>query len=163
MSHKPPNTVWLNLEAFLFLQVLPSRNKLRPYSLHDLRCQTVVNHATVRQFLTKTQINNQVFTLCACMCRWMDMLRCGPAGPKVCVVSVITDSKLPVKYGNLRKRSEEGKIIFAFVSDYFYRYCFHFFDYRYRFRVGLKIIKNSKTISENRRLSFSFSSLVSVV
>ena len=100
---------------------------MKPYSSHDLKFQIVANHTTVRQFLTKTQINNQVFTLCACMCRWMDMLRCGPAGPKVCVVSVITDSKLPVKYGNLRKRSEDGKIIFAFVSDYFYHYCFHFF------------------------------------
>jgi len=64
-----------------------------------------------------------------------------------------------IKYGNLRKRSEGGKIIFAFVSDYFYRYRFHFFDYRYRFRLGLKIGKNSKTISENQKLSFSFSSL----
>ena len=41
--------------------------------------------------------------------------------------SVITDGKLLIKYGNLRKRSEGGKIIFAFVSDYFYRYRFHFF------------------------------------
>jgi hypothetical protein len=63
-------------------------------------------------------------------------------GPKVCVVSVITNGKLPVKYDNLRKWSEkEGKIVFAFVSDYFYRYCFRFFDYRYRFRLGLKIEK----------------------
>jgi hypothetical protein len=30
MSHKPPSTVWLILEAFLFLQVLPSINKLCP-------------------------------------------------------------------------------------------------------------------------------------
>ena len=88
------------------------------------------------------------------------MLRCGPIGPKVCVVSVITDGKLPVKYGNLRKRSEEGKIIFAFVSDYFYRYRFHFFDYRLHFHLGLKIEKTQKMISENRKLSFSFSSLL---
>jgi hypothetical protein len=31
--------------------------------------------------------------------------------------SVTTNSKLPAKYGNLRKRSEESKIVFAFVSD----------------------------------------------
>ena len=73
--------------------------------------------------------------------------------------SVTTNGKLSAKYDNLRKRSEEGKIIFAFISDYFYRYRFHFFDYRYRFRLGLKIGKNSKTISENQKLSFSFSSL----
>jgi hypothetical protein len=59
----------------------------------------------------------------------MDMFRCGPIGPKVYVVSVVTDGKLPVKYGNLRKQSEEGKIVFAFVSDYFY--CYRFFNYRY--------------------------------
>jgi len=41
---------------------------------------------------------------------------------------------------------------------------FIFFDYRYRFRLGLKIRKkNSKTISKNRRLSFSFSSLLGTV
>jgi hypothetical protein len=82
------------------------------------------------------------------------MFRCGPIGSKVYVVSVITDGKLPVKYGNFRKRSEEGKIVFAFVSNYFYRYRFRFFDYR--FRLGLKIGKNSKMISESRRLSFRF-------
>ena len=92
------------------------------------------------------------------------MLRCGPMGPKVCVVSVITDGKLPVKYGNLRKQLEESKIVFAFVFNYFYRYRFHFSDYRYHFRLGLKIRKkNSKTISKNRRLSFSFSSLLGTV
>jgi hypothetical protein len=31
--------------------------------------------------------------------------------------SVTTNGKLPTKYGNLRKRLEEGKIIFAFISD----------------------------------------------
>jgi hypothetical protein len=31
--------------------------------------------------------------------------------------SVTTNGKLLAKYGNLRKRSEEGKIVFAFVSD----------------------------------------------
>jgi hypothetical protein len=31
--------------------------------------------------------------------------------------SVATNGKLPAKYGNLRKRSEEGKIVFAFVFD----------------------------------------------
>jgi hypothetical protein len=67
------------------------------------------------------------------------MFRCGPIGSKVYVVSVITDGKLPVKYGNFRKRSEEGKIVFAFVSNYFYRYRFRFFDYC--FRLGLKIEK----------------------
>jgi hypothetical protein len=54
---------------------------------------------------------------------------------------VITYDKLRVKYENLRKRSEEDKIIFAFISDYFYRYYFRFFDYCYRFRLGLKIRK----------------------
>jgi hypothetical protein len=74
----------------------------------------------------------------------MDMLRCGPTRPNVCVVLVITDDKLSVKYDNLRKRSEEGKIVFTFVSDYFYRYHFYFFDYRYCFRLGLKIRKKLK-------------------
>jgi hypothetical protein len=73
--------------------------------------------------------------------------------------SVTTNGKLPAKYGNLRKRSEEDKIVFAFVSDYFYRFHFHFFDYRYHFRLVLKIRKNLKITSENRKLSFSFSSL----
>jgi hypothetical protein len=30
---------------------------------------------------------------------------------------VTINGKLPAKYGNLRKRSEEGKIVFAFVSN----------------------------------------------
>jgi hypothetical protein len=30
MSHKPPSTVWLNLKAIFFHQVLPSRNKRCP-------------------------------------------------------------------------------------------------------------------------------------
>jgi len=72
------------------------------------------------------------------------MLRHGPTRPKVCAVWVITDGELSVKYGNLRKRSEEGKIIFAFVSDYFYRYHFRFFDYRYCFRLGLTIGRRKK-------------------
>ena len=95
------------------------------------------------------------------MYRWMGMLRCGSIGPKVCVVSVITDDKLLVKYSNLRKRSDEDKIVFAFVFDYFYHYRFHFSDYRYHFCLGLKIGGNLKTISENQRLSFSFSPLQS--
>jgi hypothetical protein len=72
---------------------------------------------------------------------------------------VTTNGKLPVKYGNLRKWSEEDKIVFAFVFDYFYRFHFYFFDYHYHFRLGLKTEKNTKTISKNRKLSFSFSSL----
>jgi hypothetical protein len=74
----------------------------------------------------------------------MGILRYGPTGPKVCVISVITDGKLPVKYSNLKKRPEEGKTIFAFVSDYFYRYRFCFFDYCYHFRLGLKIGKKTR-------------------
>jgi hypothetical protein len=31
--------------------------------------------------------------------------------------SVTTNGKLPAKYGNLQKRSEEGKIVFAFISN----------------------------------------------
>jgi hypothetical protein len=31
--------------------------------------------------------------------------------------SVTTNGKLPAKYGNLRKQSEEGKIVFTFVFD----------------------------------------------
>jgi hypothetical protein len=53
-----------------------------------------------------------------------------------------------------------AKIIFAFISDYFYCYRFYFFYYRYLFRLGLKIRKNSKSISKNRRLSFLFLSLL---
>jgi hypothetical protein len=94
------------------------------------------------------------------------MLKCGPTGPKVnklgfkAFESITTDSKLPAKYGNLRKRREEGKIIFAFVFHYFYHFHFYFFDYHYHFRLGLKTGKNTKMISENRKLSFSFSSLL---
>jgi len=55
------------------------------------------------------------------------MLGCGPARPKVCIVSVITDDKLPVKYGNLRKRLEEGKTYFHFRFRLFLPLSFLFF------------------------------------
>ena len=78
------------------------------------------------------------------------------------VLAVITDGKLLVKYGNLRKRSEESKIVFAFVSDYFYRYRFRFFDYRYHFRLGQKLGKRKlkNDFRKSEIVSFSFSSLV---
>ena len=116
----------------------------------------MANHATLRQFLTKTQINDQVFTLCACACRRMNMLRCGSNGPKACVVSLIIKSKLSVKYNNIKKRSEEDKIIFAFVSDYFYCYRFYFFNYLYRFRLGLKIEKTRKQFQKIEDYHFRF-------
>jgi tryptophan-rich sensory protein len=46
------------------------------------------------------------------------MLRCGPTGRKVCVVSVITDGKLPVKYNNLkndRKRTKPFSLSFPII------------------------------------------------
>jgi predicted nucleic acid-binding Zn ribbon protein len=48
----------------------------------------------------------------------MDMFRCGSIGPKVCVVSVITDGKLPVKYDNLesdRKRAKSFSLSFLII------------------------------------------------
>jgi len=67
------------------------------------------------------------------------MLRYGSTGPKVYELQsinklgfkafelVTADGKLSAKYDDLRKRLDEDKIIFAFVSDYFYRYHFCFF------------------------------------
>jgi hypothetical protein len=77
----------------------------------------------------------------------MGMLRCGPTRSKVCVVFVITKGKLPVKYANIRKRLEEGKIVITFVSNYFYRYRFGFFNYHCRFHLGLN--KNQKKLEND--------------
>ena len=62
-------------------------------------------------------------------------------------------------YGNLRKRSEEGKIIFTFIFDYFYCYCFHFFDYRYHFYLDLNIRKKLKNDFRKSKIIILFSSL----
>jgi len=60
--------------------------------------------------------------------------------------SAIINDKLQVKYGNLRKRSEEGKINFVSIFNYFYCYRFHLFGYYYHFHLGLK---NRKKKLEN--------------
>jgi hypothetical protein len=61
---------------------------------------------------------------------------------------VTIDDKLPAKYGNLRKQSEEDKTISAFVSDYFYHYRF-FLSLPFLFRLeSQKILENDFQKSE---------------
>ena len=74
------------------------------------------------------------------------MLGCGLAGPKVCVVSVITDGKLPVKYGSLRNRSEGSKIVFLSFPIIFTVIVFIFLIIVFIFTgscLGLKIGKKT--------------------
>ena len=69
-------------------------------------------------------------------------------------------STIPQKYKNFRKRSEDAQIIFVFTFILFYHFCFRFFVNYFHFCLALKVNKTSKTIVENRKLSFLFSSLV---
>jgi hypothetical protein len=79
------------------------------------------------------------------------------------VYSVINDGKIPTKYGISRKRSEETEIVFVFTFELFYHFRFHFFGNRYRFLLDLNFDRISKTISDNRKLSFPFSPLTIAV
>ena len=72
---------------------------------------------------------------------------------------------LSVKYGRLqkydssRKRSDNAQIIFIFSFILFYHFRFCLFDNYFHFDLALKVDKILKTILENRKLPFSFSSL----
>jgi len=72
---------------------------------------------------------------------------------------------LSVKYGRLqkydssRKRSDNAQIIFSFSFILFYHFRFCLFDNYFHFDLALKVDKILKTILENRKLPFSFSSL----
>ena len=71
----------------------------------------------------------------------------------------IIDGKIPNKNGNLQKRSEETQTVSVSDSEFFYRFRFHIFGNRFRFRLDLNFGKISKTISGIRKLPFPFSSL----
>jgi hypothetical protein len=72
----------------------------------------------------------------------------------------ITDSKIPNKNVNFRKRAEENQTVSVSDSEFFYWFCFRIFDNRFCFRLDLNFGKTSKTIPGIRKLLFPFPPLV---
>ena len=78
-----------------------------------------------------------------------DVLLAGLEVMKCAMNSVITDGIYRLK--NDRKSAKSFSFLF---SDFFYRFRFHFSGNRFRFRLGIKIDKISKTIPVIRNYHF---------